>query len=228
MQQFSGIEASTPAPTKTALSLKAVAEKVVNYFGSKSSTIFDINEVAITLNVPKRRLYDVLNIMAPIGLVGRNGRGKYIWTGSMQPTYSAPQKEEHSDKLHVRDLSSKFLTYVRDTDKSTISISSICESVFKDKNGQLRRLYDILAVFEVLNLIKRQPKSGDFLVMPLLRNMFITKMLPPKKRATLAPIPCTRIEPPVEVKQNLILVSPPPSLGPGSNAQAWLMARAYH
>ena len=218
----------TSPPGKIALSLKAVADKVVTYFNTKSSTIFDINEVAITLNVPKRRLYDVLNIMAPMGLVGRNGRGKYIWTGSMQPSFGPAQKEEKSDKLHVRDLSSKFLAYVRDTDQTTISIASICERVFEDKNGQLRRLYDILAVFEVLNLIKRQPKSGDFLVMPLFRNMFITKMLPPKKRAALAPVTCNRNEAPSEAKQNVVLVSPPPSLGPGSNGQSWLVARAFH
>ena len=95
----------TSPPGKIALSLKAVADKVVTYFNTKSSTIFDINEVAITLNVPKRRLYDVLNIMAPMGLVGRNGRGKYIWTGSMQPSFGPAQKEEKSDNFD-QDLSS--------------------------------------------------------------------------------------------------------------------------
>ena len=226
--QFQGIEQSPPPATKTTLSLKSVAEKVIAYFHASPSSIFDINDVAFTLNVPKRRLYDVLNIMAPMGLVGRNGRGKYIWTGVMQPTLNQGQKEEQSEKLHVRDLSSKFLQFVRDTDQSIISLNSICESVFEDKNGQLRRLYDILAVFEVLNLIKRQPKSGDFSVLPLLRNMFMTKMLPPKKRAALVPIQYNRIENTSDPKQNIMLVSPPPPITKVSNGQLWLGATPFH
>ena len=225
--QYSTIELSPAPPAKTTLSLKCVAEKVVGYFNQTTSTIFDINDVANTLNVPKRRLYDVLNIMAPMGLVGRTGRGKYIWTGTMQPSI-CQQKEEQSEKLHVRDLSSKFLAYVRDTDKNTISLSSICGSVFEDKNGQLRRLYDILAVFEVLNLIKRQQKSADFLVTPLLRNMFITKMLPPKKRAALTPVSCNRIENSPEMKTNLMVISPPPPITKIPNGQLWLGASAFH
>ena len=223
--QHSGSEPhSKQGKSKPSLSLKTVAEQVINYFGTKTSTIFDINDVAVTLGVPKRRLYDVLNIMTPLGLVGRNGRGKYVWNSTMQPTFTTQHSQE---KLHVRDLSSKFLAYVRDSDQSAISISSICESVFEDKNGQLRRLYDILAVFEVLKLIKRQAKSGDFLVMPLLRNMFITKMLPPKKRSCLLPVMCTPTLTSDEPKQNAVLISPPPSLGPGSSTQAWLMATSF-
>jgi hypothetical protein len=225
--QYPTLELSPTPPVRPALSLKRVAEKVVGYFNTTTSTIFDINDVASTLNIPKRRLYDVLNIMAPLGIVERNGRGKYIWTGTMQPSLCQTQKEKQSEKLHVRDLSSKFLAFVKNTEKNTISLTTICESVFQDKNGQLRRLYDILAVFEVLNLIKRQPKSGDFLVLPLFRNMFITKMLPPKKRAALALIPCNRMENSPEMKQNLMVISPPPPIAKIQNGQLWLGASAF-
>ena len=146
---------------KACLTLKNVAEKLNNFFQFKSGTIFDIGDVAIALQVPKRRLYDVLNIMQPLGVVERNGRGKYLWTGIMKPNLTRLNPDKENDTSHVRDQSAKFLEFIRDTDQNIISIASICNSVFEDKKGQLRRLYDISAVFEVLNLIQRQAKTGD-------------------------------------------------------------------
>lgn len=222
--QASPFDGAPAAAARTALSLKQVAEKVVSYFKTYTAPQFDINDVAAQLNVPKRRLYDVLNIMAPLGLVERNGRGKYTWTGQMQPSMAPPQiSRGDTDKSHVRDLSLKFLQFIRETDQNTISIGSICGSVFEDKKGQLRRFYDISAVFEVLNLVKRQPKSGDFLITPLLRGLFITKMLPPKKRAPLASIPFNRVENYNESK----LVSPPNIQGRIVNGQIWLGATTF-
>ena len=168
---------------KACLTLKNVAEKLNNFFQFKTGTVFDIGDVAIALQVPKRRLYDVLNIMQPLGVVERNGRGKYLWTGIMQPNLARLNPDKENDTSHVRDQSAKFLEFIRDTDQNVISIASICNSVFEDKKGQLRRLYDISAVFEVLNLIQRQAKTGDFIVTPQLRGLFEKRMLPPKKRA---------------------------------------------
>lgn len=213
-------------PAKTTLSLKNVAEKVVGFFNSQISTIFDINEVSVKLNVPKRRLYDVLNIMSPLGLVGRNGRGKYIWTGQLQPNFNFNSKDEASDKSRVRDLSAKLLLFVKDIDHNKVSISAICDTVFEDKKGQLRRLYDISAVFEVLNLIKRQPKTGDFIILPLLKNMFMSRMLPPKKRVALQTI--TNRNENSEIKNSPQFVSPCPPLQHGANGQLWFGATALH
>ena len=65
-------------------------------------------------------------------------------------------------------------------------------------------------------------------MIPLLRNMFISKMLPPKKRAALTPGTYSQGDKQPETKQNVVLVSPPPSLGPGSSGQAWLVAKPFH
>lgn len=214
------------SPVKTAVSLKSVAEKVIGFFNSQISTIFDINDVSIKLNVPKRRLYDVLNIMAPLGLVGRNGRGRYIWTGQLQPVFNFTTKDENTDKSRVRDISAKLLLFVKDVEVNKVSIASICDAVFEDKKGQLRRLYDISAVFEVLNLIKRQPKSGDFIILPLLKNMFMFKMLPPKKRAALGQITNRNDNP--DIKTSPSNISPCPTLPQPTNGQLWLGATTFH
>jgi len=212
-------------PAKAALSLKTVAEKLISHFSFSTAAFFDINEVAETLGVPKRRLYDVLNIMGPLGLVNRNGRGKYHWTGTFQPNLGQSYiKEQDTEKSHVRDLSSKFLCLIRDTEKNTITLEKICESVFEDK-GQLRRLYDISAVFEVLSLIKRQPKTGDFIIMPLLRGLFVSKMLPPKKRFALIPINNHIFEGISAPKPRRMLI---PSITQTPNGQLWLGATSLH
>ena len=214
------------SPIKVSLSLKTVAERVICHFHVSSSSFFDINEVASALKVPKRRLYDVLNIMGPLGLVNRHGRGKYQWTGVIQPALNIPiKKEEPSEKSHVRDLSLKFLYFIKDYQSNIISIETISESVFEEKKGQLRRLYDISAVFEVLNLIKRQPKTGDFLVQTLLRQIFITKMLPPKKRGNLTPMALNRME---NLPGNTLKPILVPSFTSNPNGKQWLGAAGLH
>lgn len=225
MEKVQGIAAAAPA--KASLSLKTVAEKLNNYFLNKNSTTFLIGEVAATLNVPKRRLYDVLNIMQPLGIVDKNGRGKYVWNGKMQPVLNHGARDDNSDKSHVRDQSSRFLEFIRDHEQSLISISDICDSVFDENKGQLRRLYDISAVFEVLNLVRRQPKTGDFLILPQLRNLFVTKMLPPKKRC----VPFAMMD----TTSQQVLVSPPPPATAAlrqtysvSATNAWLGATALN
>lgn len=160
-------------PVKQVSSLKSVAEKVVNYFRDNKISSFDINDVVDTLNIPKRRLYDVLNIMSPLGYVSKSGRGRYTWTDTTPLNINITESREvHSEKFHVKDLSFSLLKYIIQNKVPTIQLGSISSSIFGGDKSHARRIYDIIAVFEVLKLIERRPKSSEFTILPQLKTCF--------------------------------------------------------
>lgn len=45
---------------------------------SKGGTV-DLNEAAITLNVQKRRIYDITNVLEGIGLIEKKSKNNIVW-----------------------------------------------------------------------------------------------------------------------------------------------------
>ena len=39
----------------------------------------DLNEAAELLGVPKRRIYDITNVLEGIGLIGKSSKNKVVW-----------------------------------------------------------------------------------------------------------------------------------------------------
>jgi E2F/DP family winged-helix DNA-binding domain len=45
-----------------------------------------LNEAAVQLQVPKRRIYDITTVLEGIGLVEKRSKSSIVWTGTLGPT----------------------------------------------------------------------------------------------------------------------------------------------
>lgn len=61
-------------------SLGVLTRKFVDLIQSSNGTI-DLNLVAKTLDVQKRRIYDITNVLDGIGLIDKKPKGNIIWKG---------------------------------------------------------------------------------------------------------------------------------------------------
>ena len=160
-------------------SLRRIAERLFFYLDSSQNKIFDLNGVSQLLGVTKRRLYDILNVVQPLGLVSRMSSGTYRWQ-SINPSLSLVSR--NGDSCNVRLVSQQFLAYIRRSQSDSIMIEELIQNLPDGKKSGLRRVYDVIAIYEALNLIERKPRSGSITVLPMLRNIFRASLIPLKKR----------------------------------------------
>ena len=75
------ISAAHP-PCKSELML--LCEKFQARFGAPAangSSLIMLNQAAIELSVPRRRLYDIINVLEAVEIVSRTGKLAYEWRG---------------------------------------------------------------------------------------------------------------------------------------------------
>ena len=179
-------------------SLRSVTERLVNYLSSQVNSSFDLNTVSSTLGVSKRRLYDILNILQPLGVITRKTSGTYTWNTFESvciPNYSLDNPERH-----MKDISACFISYVRRCPNEIIKINEITSTLFPGSKDNTRRLYDLIAVYEALNLISKQSRSNDIHILPRFRSLFSSSLIPLKKRPALTPINTNILIEPIKKK----------------------------
>ncbi|XP_020573385.1 transcription factor E2FA-like isoform X2 [Phalaenopsis equestris] len=72
----------TPASTcRFDSSLGLLTRKVLNLLKSAHDGVLDLNKAADTLKVPKRRLYDITNVLEGVGLIEKKHRNTIRWKG---------------------------------------------------------------------------------------------------------------------------------------------------
>jgi len=105
---------STPSPkkmtarsplekTRYETSLGLLTKKFVSLFHSASGTV-DLNKASESLNVQKRRIYDITNVLEGIGLVEKKSKNMVHWCGASVHDLSAEQADLHTD---LADLEAK-------------------------------------------------------------------------------------------------------------------------
>ncbi|XP_028551075.1 transcription factor E2FA isoform X3 [Dendrobium catenatum] len=62
-------------------SLGLLTKKVINLLRHGQDGTLDLNKAAETLKVPKRRIYDITNVLEGIGLIEKNLKNKILWKG---------------------------------------------------------------------------------------------------------------------------------------------------
>jgi len=91
--------------TRCETSLGLLTKKFVSLFHSSSSGTVDLNKASETLNVQKRRIYDITNVLEGIGLVEKKSKNMVAWSGVQHHEgLTAKQADLHTD---LADLEAK-------------------------------------------------------------------------------------------------------------------------
>ena len=90
--------------TRYETSLGLLTKKFVSLFQSSSSGTVDLNKASETLNVQKRRIYDITNVLEGIGLVEKKSKNMVHWCGGQYHDLTAEHADLHTD---LADLEAK-------------------------------------------------------------------------------------------------------------------------
>jgi len=91
--------------TRYETSLGLLTKKFVSLFHNSSSGTVDLNKASETLNVQKRRIYDITNVLEGIGLVEKKSKNMVAWSGVQHHDgLTAKQADLHTD---LADLEAK-------------------------------------------------------------------------------------------------------------------------
>eukprot|EP00095_Tigriopus_kingsejongensis_P003384 maker-scaffold153_size302544-snap-gene-2.25 protein:Tk03384 transcript:maker-scaffold153_size302544-snap-gene-2.25-mRNA-1 annotation:"transcription factor e2f3" len=110
-----GPDLSSPSPkkltarsplekTRYETSLGLLTKKFVSLFHSSPSGTVDLNKASETLQVQKRRIYDITNVLEGIGLVEKKSKNMVHWCGSQYHDLTAEHADLHTD---LADLEAK-------------------------------------------------------------------------------------------------------------------------
>jgi len=100
------IDVSSPSPkisrsplekTRYETSLGLLTKKFVSLFHSDPSGTVDLNKASEGLNVQKRRIYDITNVLEGIGLVEKKSKNTVHWCGARDQDFNPQQADLHAD-----------------------------------------------------------------------------------------------------------------------------------
>eukprot|EP01126_Amoeba_proteus_P044049 TRINITY_DN4876_c0_g1_i6.p1 TRINITY_DN4876_c0_g1~~TRINITY_DN4876_c0_g1_i6.p1 ORF type:complete len:325 (-),score=46.31 TRINITY_DN4876_c0_g1_i6:79-1053(-) len=77
-------------PLRKDNSLNTITAKFLNLIQSSNSGVIDLNEASKTLNVQKRRLYDITNVLEGIGLIEKQSKNTILWKSTKKPVNVRP------------------------------------------------------------------------------------------------------------------------------------------
>ncbi|KAK3525397.1 hypothetical protein QTP86_031576, partial [Hemibagrus guttatus] len=79
-----------PEKSRYDTSLGLLTKKFCQLLAQSSDGVLDLNQAADTLNVQKRRLYDITNVLEGVHLIKKKSKNNIQWLGSTLPSESGP------------------------------------------------------------------------------------------------------------------------------------------
>ncbi|KAL4462526.1 hypothetical protein ABPG74_000356 [Tetrahymena malaccensis] len=156
-------------------SLEELSKKFLTIFLQKEQMLISLDKITQQLDVERRRIYDIINILESLKLVTRRGKNNYKWNGFEQifdtiqffstqsekqevNLVAVEQNEKKEKSLEI--LSIGFLKLFLNF-KQTLSLEEAARKLSPNNSEnqkiktKIRRLYDIANVFKSLGLIKK-------------------------------------------------------------------------
>jgi len=167
-----------PEKKRNGNSLKKICTKILRLYHSKEDLEIFLNEFSVNLNIERRRIYDIVNILEALDIVVKKSKNVYIWKRAEQlKLFHFESRPMTSKKKMLTYLALKVLKlfYTTNSVLSFAEIMKICEEhylrvqpslpfhpgdEFENKN-RIRRLYDIINVFKALGLISKVSNKTD-------------------------------------------------------------------
>ena len=106
-------------------SLCQLTKKVLQYIENKKKLNININELVKDLDVKKRRIYDITNVLQGIGYIEKKGKNEIIWIKNQNQITNKKNKiKNNSFKIHkqVNELNT-FMDKIKDEINSISSKS---------------------------------------------------------------------------------------------------------
>ena len=150
--------------------LYQMSRSLIRLLSNNSSENFSLDSICAQIQVEKRKIYDLINILTSIRMINRVSKGVYTWLGMdsiLAFLESLPGFKELSVSLKSeKSLGSMcycFLSFMKSTGESSIEIAA--ESLTKSANNakplnsitfrsKIRRLYDISKILATVGLIE--------------------------------------------------------------------------
>lgn len=146
---------------KSKHTLLTLTQDFVDILMKANGSEVDLTQVEETLGVSKRRLYDVTNVLAGIGVLERCGKARVRWVGAP----AIPSSSNELESLQIREAELDRLTNVMDESLATLAASSDFHSHAWVSDEDVMRLADdrmtLFALKGPADLIIEVPDDGD-------------------------------------------------------------------
>ena len=150
--------------------LHQMSRSLIRLLSNNINEFFSLDSICTRIQVEKRKIYDLINILTSIRMINRVSKGVYKWLGTdsiLEFLNSLPNFNELSSSLKLeKSLGSMcycFLSFMKSNLES--SIENAAESLTKTSTqekplnsisfrSKIRRLYDISKILATVGLIK--------------------------------------------------------------------------
>jgi len=164
--------------------LGGLAAKFIELIKKSPNNSLDTREAVRRLNVQKRRIYDITNVLEAVGLVKKGVKNKVRWTGTVLPLDSQTRKQINEAKKSLFD--SQTQKQINETKKS------LCQ--LKDKSEELDEVIASLRKgFDEVSSSKTY-KEGSFITYDDLANLSSLKEYHGKKLLMISAKTGTEVE----------------------------------
>ncbi|CAG8456925.1 1647_t:CDS:2 [Paraglomus brasilianum] len=126
-------------PCRYESSLVLLTKKFVRMLRNSLDGVLDLNNAVVELNVKKRRIYDITNVLEGIGLIEKNSKNHVRWKGAISSSTSSSFKRRIEDlKKRNADLETQCQNIAESRDEIDADIKKMFES---EETNRLAVLY---------------------------------------------------------------------------------------
>ncbi|GAM26787.1 hypothetical protein SAMD00019534_099620 [Acytostelium subglobosum LB1] len=153
-------------PPKPSLSLRKMSDTLLGeYRNAPSGQYVDIRRLVEKIKVTKRRLYEIMSIMEYFGVVRKEVRDTYYWTGlnniaqAVQTKVFDAPPDQQPHKTSFTNLCHRLVCLF--VSRPVLSIVDARDELgLGSMPARCKRLYDIANILESLGLIAKSVKVG--------------------------------------------------------------------
>uniref|UniRef100_A0A8B9Z4V4 E2F transcription factor 2 n=1 Tax=Buteo japonicus TaxID=224669 RepID=A0A8B9Z4V4_9AVES len=143
--------------TRYDTSLGLLTKKFIRLLSESPDGVVDLNRAAEVLEVQKRRIYDITNVLEGIQLIRKKSKNN-IQMGGVSRFLTAPkspgEKTRYDTSLGL--LTKKFIRLLSESPDGVVDLNRAAEVL----EVQKRRIYDITNVLEGIQLIRKKSKNN--------------------------------------------------------------------